>query len=65
MRVDVDDVQCERNGICMGLAPDVFHLTEDDELEVLRPEVADDTEGVVREAVRRCPRQAISIVGEE
>jgi ferredoxin len=61
MRVEVDYGVCEANGVCMGIIPDVFNLGDDDRLSVLRPEVTPDTEAQVRDAVRQCPRQAISI----
>jgi ferredoxin len=46
----------------MGIAPEVFLLGDDDMLTVLQPEVTPENEELVREAVRQCPRQAISIV---
>jgi ferredoxin len=45
----------------MGINPEIFHLGDDDMLTVLQPEVTPETEADVREAVRQCPRQAISI----
>jgi ferredoxin len=62
MRIEVDWDLCESNGVCMGIIPEVFHLGEDDMLTVLQPEVTPENERRVREAVRQCPRQAISIV---
>lgn len=62
MRVEVDYDLCESNGICMGIIPEVFQLGEDDNLTVLQSEVTPDIEHQMREAVRQCPRQAISIV---
>jgi len=62
MRIDVDWDLCESNAVCMGILPDVFQVGEDDMLTVLNPEVTADNEALVREAVRQCPRQAISIV---
>ncbi|HEY9313750.1 ferredoxin [Williamsia sp.] len=62
MRVEVDLGLCESNGICAGLIPEVFHLGDDDNLEVLSPEVTPVNETQIREAVRQCPRQAISLV---
>jgi ferredoxin len=46
----------------MGINPEIFHLGDDDMLTVLQPEVTAENEADVREAVRQCPRQAISIV---
>ncbi len=61
MRIDVDWDLCESNGVCMGIIPEVFQLGDDDMLTVLQPEVTPENESQVRDAVRQCPRQAISI----
>jgi ferredoxin len=37
MRVVVDDELCESNALCMGVAPEVFELSDDDLLYVLGP----------------------------
>lgn len=62
MRIEVDWDLCESNAVCMGIAPDIFELGDDDMLTVLQPEVTPENEELVREAVRQWPRQAISIV---
>ncbi len=61
-KVEVDFGLCESNGVCMGIIPEVFHLDEQDYLHILKDEVTSDNEHEIREAVRQCPRQAISIV---
>jgi ferredoxin len=61
-KIDVDWGLCESNGVCMGINPDIFELGDDDMLTVLQEEVTPENESDVREAVRQCPRQAISIV---
>jgi len=61
MRVVVDLNQCEANGLCMGVAPEVFDLTDDDELVLLQEHPDESLRELVEEAVRQCPRQAISI----
>lgn len=64
MKVTVDYGLCEANGVCMGINPDVFDLDDDDQLTILKPEITPDTEHDVNEAVRQCPRQALSIVND-
>ncbi|MCV7383246.1 ferredoxin [Mycolicibacter longobardus] len=64
-RVVVDYGLCESNGICMGINPDVFHLDDEDNLYILKPDITPETEGDVAEAVRRCPRQALAVAEEE
>jgi ferredoxin len=61
MKIEVDWGLCESNGVCMGIIPEVFELGDDDMLTVLQPEVTAENEAQVRDAVRQCPRQAISI----
>ncbi|OBH05961.1 ferredoxin [Mycobacterium sp. E1747] len=63
-KIEVDWGLCESNGVCMGINPEIFLLGDDDMLTVLQDEVTPENEHDVREAVRQCPRQAISIVGE-
>ena len=61
-KIEVDWGLCESNGVCMGIIPEVFRLEDDDTLTVLQEDVTPENEERVREAVRQCPRQAISIV---
>lgn len=61
MRIEVDWDLCESNGVCMGIIPEVFELGDDDMLTVHQTEVTPEIEERVRDAVRQCPRQAISI----
>jgi len=60
MKIDVDWGLCESNGVCMGIIPEVFQLGDDDILTVLQTDVTPENEAQLREAVRQCPRQAIS-----
>ena len=60
-KIEVDWGLCESNGVCMGIIPEVFRLEDDDTLTVLQEEVTPENEEQVRDAVRQCPRQAISI----
>jgi ferredoxin len=61
LRVDFD--LCEANGVCAGLAPDVFELDDDDELTVLQPNPPEDQLERVRKAVERCPKNALELRG--
>jgi ferredoxin len=64
MRVVVDFDLCESNAICMGIAPEVFEVRDDDFLYVLDETPPEDMRPKIEEAVQRCPKQAISIVEE-
>lgn len=61
MRVEVDRDLCESNAVCMGIAPDVFDLGDDDLAVVLVDEVARDRQADVREAVAMCPKIALTL----
>ena len=60
-KIEVDWGLCESNGVCMGIIPEVFRLEDDDTLTILQEDVTPENEAQVREAVRQCPRQDISI----
>jgi ferredoxin len=61
VRVFVDWDKCESNGLCMGAAPEVFELQDDDTLEVLQETPDDSQSEAVAAAIRVCPKQAISL----
>ena len=61
MRVVVDYDRCESNGLCMAAAPEVFEVDDDDNLVVLQEQPAEELRAKVEDAVRRCPKQALSL----
>ena len=61
MRVVVDYDLCESNAICMAVAPEVFEVDDDDNLNLLQEQPPEELRPKVEEAVRRCPKQALSI----
>lgn len=61
MKVTVDPLVCEANGVCMGLAPEVFEVDDDDRLHILLPDPPAETHDRVRHAVRSCPKAALSL----
>jgi ferredoxin len=63
MKVVVDFDLCESNALCMGEAPDVFEVRDDDFLYVLNEEPSEDRRTAVQAAARVCPKQAIKIEG--
>ncbi len=60
-KIEVDFGQCESNGVSMVNNPEVFDLDDQDYLHVLQEDVTPENEKQILEAVRQCPRQAISI----
>lgn len=61
MKVVVDFDLCESNAVCMGIAPEVFEVRDDDFLYVLNEHPGPELHDKVREAAERCPKQAISL----
>jgi ferredoxin len=61
VRVVVDFDLCESNALCMGLAPEVFEVRDDDLLYVLDENPPEELREKVEAAVRTCPKNAISI----
>ena len=61
MRIVIDWDLCESNAVCMGIAPDVFEVREDDLLHVLDETPDESKRPLIEEAIARCPKQAISL----
>jgi ferredoxin len=62
MRVVVDRARCEANALCMAAAPEVFAVDDDDVLHVLEDSPPEEMRSRVEEAVRVCPRAALSLI---
>ena len=61
MKVVVDSDLCESNGRCMEVAPEIFEVRADDKLYILNEHPPESLRAKLETAVRRCPKQAISI----
>lgn len=70
MKVKVDWDLCEANAVCMDVAPALFKVDDEDNFHHLLKGGEEDTSGDLpadqvdkaKEAVRLCPRQALSII---
>ena len=62
MKVVVDFDLCEANAKCMVACPEIFYLDDEDNLHLKQETFDEALKTKVEEAVRLCPRQAISIV---
>jgi ferredoxin len=62
MKVVVDFDRCESNAVCMGIVPEVFEVRDDDFLYVLDENPPEALRPRVEEAVRSCPKAAISLI---
>ena len=61
MKVVVDYDLCESNAVCMDIEPAVFEVDDNDELQILNEHPDESLRPKMEEAVRRCPKQALSI----
>jgi ferredoxin len=61
MELRVDALVCEANGVCVGIADEVFELDDDDVLHILQPNPPAELLDRVRHAVRSCPKAALTL----
>lgn len=61
MKIVVDYDLCEANAVCMDVCPECFRVEDDDTLTILMEHPPEELRGKVEEAVRLCPRQALSL----
>lgn len=61
MRVVVDYELCESHALCIGAAPEVFEVRDDDRMYVLDETPPELLRVKVEQAVRQCPMQALSL----
>ncbi|WP_069812695.1 ferredoxin [Streptomyces sp. TP-A0874] len=63
MKVTVDRTLCDGNGVCMGIAPEVFDIDDDLNLHVLDEIPNDpDVHARVRQSITSCPLLALTLV---
>lgn len=60
MRVRVDRDRCEGNAVCLGIAPGIFDLDDEDYAVVKIDPIPADQEGLAEQAIAECPRAALS-----
>ena len=59
MRVEVDRDRCEGNAVCVGIAPDLFDLDDEDYAVIKADPVPEGQEDVAEQSVADCPRAAL------
>ena len=59
VRVIVDHDRCEGNAVCLGIAPDIFDLDDEDYAVVKTDPIAPDQEALAEQAIAECPRAAL------
>ena len=58
-RVIVDHDRCEGNAVCLGIAPDIFDLDDEDYAVVKTDPIPADREDLAEQAIQECPRAAL------
>jgi ferredoxin len=61
MKIKIDRDLCEANGVCMDHAPAVFDIDDDEVLHVSEEALTDANRGAIEQAVKRCPRGALTL----
>ncbi|NMO04737.1 ferredoxin [Gordonia sp. TBRC 11910] len=61
MRIKADFDLCESNAICVGMAPDIFDLDDNDYLVILQEDIPADRVEELRQVVASCPKSALSL----
>ena len=59
MRVEVDRDRCEGNAVCVGIAPDLFGLDDEDYAVIKKDPVSAEEEDLAEQAIAECPRAAL------
>jgi ferredoxin len=59
VRVIVDRDRCEGNAVCLGIAPDMFDLDDEDYAIVKTDPIAPGQEDLAEQAIAECPRAAL------
>ena len=64
-RVVVDLDECEANAVCVGIAPEMFDLDDDEQLHILIEEPDGELAERARTAVDSCPKRALFVKDSE
>ena len=60
MRIVVDRDRCEGNAVCVGIAPELFVLDDEDYVMVTANPIPVDQEDLAEQAIAECPRAALT-----
>ncbi len=59
MKVGIDRDLCEANEVCVGFAPAVFEVNDEEQLVVKTVEIPESEIEHVTQAIAACPRNAL------
>jgi len=61
LKIVIDRLLCDANALCVAEAPELLALDANEELMLLKPDLAPDDVERARRAVAVCPKAALSI----
>ena len=61
MKIIVDYDMCEANAVCVKIAPEMFVVDDQEQLQLKLESPGPELQAKLEKAVSRCPRQALSI----
>jgi ferredoxin len=61
VRIVVNRLLCEGNGVCAQKAPEILAMDDDDEVVILKESFGEELREKAAAAVRGCPKHALSI----
>ncbi|MFE3262289.1 ferredoxin [Nocardia sp. NPDC059091] len=64
MKIAADLDLCQGHAVCAAEAPEVFTVPNRGKVEILDAEPGPDVRAAVRNAVRYCPTQALSMIDD-
>ena len=62
MRLQVDYTRCTGLGVCESIAPEIFMISENGNLEVRDPCPSQSLRASIEDAIGSCPTEAISLI---
>jgi ferredoxin len=61
MKIVVNRLLCEGNGVCADKAPELLAMDDNDELHILQETFGEELRAKAEAAVRICPKHALKI----
>lgn len=61
MKLVIDEVACEANGVCTRILPEALELDDEDQLHLRLAVIPAALQDKAKRAVQQCPRQALRL----
>lgn len=62
MKIVIDRLLCDSNGLCVAEAPDLLALDSEEELVILRADFDEACAERAQRAVEACPKAALTLI---